>query len=148
MAHCCERRDPNLEAKTRDVLLLHEQLSFRLDEDGDPVPWEEGREARVLSYDEKPGIRDAREHRPRPAGGRGTVGRGSNTAPDLRPDRVRPDRGTVRRDCEHGRLGTLSLLARPTCRPARRPPSRARRTRAPTTSSSSGSWTASTRRAT
>ena len=67
MAYCCERRDPNLEAKTRDVPLLHEQLSFRLDEDGDPVPWEEGREARVLSHDEKPGIRDARVHRPRPA---------------------------------------------------------------------------------
>ena len=42
MTHCCERRDPNLEAKTRDVPLLHEQLSFRFDEDGDPVPWEEG----------------------------------------------------------------------------------------------------------
>ena len=39
MAHCRERRDPNLEeAKTRDVLLLHEQPSFRLDEDGNPVP--------------------------------------------------------------------------------------------------------------
>ena len=67
MAYHCERRDPNLEAKTRDVLLLHEQPSFRLDEDGDPVPWEEGQEARVLSHDEKPGIRDARERRPRPA---------------------------------------------------------------------------------
>ena len=75
-AHCRERRDPNLEAKTRDVLLLHEQLSFRFDEDGDPVPWEEGQEARVLSYDEKPGIRDAREHRPRPAARRGRQGHG------------------------------------------------------------------------
>ena len=67
MAYHCERRDPNLEAKTRDVPLLHEQPSFRLDEDGDLIPWEEGQEARVLSHDEKPGIRDARERRPRPA---------------------------------------------------------------------------------
>ena len=33
----------------------------------------------------------------------------ANTAPDLRP--VTGGRGTVRRDHEHGRLGTLSLLA-------------------------------------
>ena len=51
MAYHCERRDPNLEAKTRDVPLLHEQPSFRIDEDGDPVPWEEGQEVHVLSYD-------------------------------------------------------------------------------------------------
>ena len=77
MAYHCERRDPNLEeAKTRDVLLLHEQPSFRFDEDGDPVPWEEGQEARVPSHDERPGIRDARERRPRPAARRGRQGHG------------------------------------------------------------------------
>ena len=32
MAHCCERRDPNFEAKTRDAPLPREQLSFREDE--------------------------------------------------------------------------------------------------------------------
>ena len=92
MTYYCERRDPNLEAKTRDVLLLHEQLPFRFDEDGNPVPWEEGQEARVLSHDEKPDTQDAREH-----------------CSDLRP--VTGGRGTVGRDYEHGRLGTLSLLA-------------------------------------
>ena len=92
MTYYCERRDPNLEAKTRDVLLLHEQLPFRFDEDGHPVPWEKGQEARVLSHDEKPDTRDAHEH-----------------CPDLRP--VAGGRGTVGRDYEHGRLGTLSLLA-------------------------------------
>ena len=77
MAHCCERRDPNLEeAKTRDVPLLHEQPSFRFDEDGDPVPREEGREARVPSHDEGPDTRDAREYRPRPAIRRGRQGHG------------------------------------------------------------------------
>ena len=92
MTYYCERRDPNLEAKTRDVLLLHEQLPFRFDEDGNLILWEEGQEARVLSHDEKPGTQDAREH-----------------CPDLRP--VAGGRGTVGRDYEHGRLETLSLLA-------------------------------------
>ena len=71
MAYHCEHRDPDLGAKTRDVPLLHEQPSFRFDEDGDPVPWEEGQEARVLSHDERPGTRDAREHRTRPTTRRG-----------------------------------------------------------------------------
>lgn len=49
IAHCHKRRAPNLEAKTHDM---------------------------PPSHDEKPGIRDAREHCPRPApraGGRGTA---------------------------------------------------------------------------
>ena len=92
MTYYCERRDPNLEeTKTRDVLLLHEQLPFRFDGDGNLILWEEGQEARVLSHDEKSDTQDAREHCPglrHEAGGRGTVGR----------------------DYEHGRLETLSLL--------------------------------------
>lgn len=67
IAHCRKRRDPNLEAKTHDMPPPHEQPSFRLDEGGDSVPWEEGQEVCAPSHDEKPGIRDAREHRPRPA---------------------------------------------------------------------------------
>mgnify|MGYP000877488445 CR=1 FL=1 len=98
MAYHCERRDPNLEeAKTRDVLLLHEQPSFRFDEDGDPVPWEEGQEARVPSHDERPGIRDARERRPRPAARQGH-GRGrlrARAARDALPPRL--DRPAGRR---------------------------------------------------
>ena len=95
MTYYCERRDHNLEAKTRDVLLLYKQLSFRFDENGDLIPWEEGQEVHVLSYDEKPGTRDAREHRP-----------------DLRPEAGSAGgRGTVRRDYEYGRLETLSLIA-------------------------------------
>lgn len=102
MTYYCERRDPNLEAKTRDVLLLHEQLPFRFDEDGNLIPWEEGQEARVLSYDKKPGTQDAREHCPdlRPV---------SDAAPDPQPEAG--GRGTVGRDYEYGRLETLSLLA-------------------------------------
>ena len=98
MAYHCERRDPNLEeAKTRDVLLLHEQPSFRFDEDGDLIPWEEGQEARVPSHDERPGIRDARERRPRPAARQGH-GRGrlrARAARDALPPRL--DRPAGRR---------------------------------------------------
>ena len=101
MAYYCERRDPNFKAKMHNVLLLHEQLSFRFDEDGNLIPWEEGQEARVLSYDEKPGIQAV-----------------ANTAPDLRPEAGGAGdaggaggRGTVGRDYEYRRLGTLSLLA-------------------------------------
>ena len=101
MAHCRERRDPNLEeAKTRDVPLLHGQPSLRLDEDGDPVPREEGQEARAPSHDERPGIRDARERRPRPAARRGRQGHGqarprAREARDALPPRL--DRPAGRR---------------------------------------------------
>ena len=71
MTYYCERRDPDLGARTRDVLLPRKRPSLRLGEDGDPVPWEEGQEARVPPHDERPGIRDARERRPRPAARRG-----------------------------------------------------------------------------
>ena len=101
MAYYCERRDPNFKAKMHNVLLLHKQLSFRFDEDGNLIPWEEGQEVHVLSYDEKPGIQAV-----------------ANTAPDLRPEAGGAGdaggaggRGTVRRDYEYRRLGTLSLLA-------------------------------------
>ena len=101
MAYYCERRDPNFKAKMHNVLLLYKQLSFRFDEDGNLIPWEEGQEVHVLSYDEKPGIQAV-----------------ANTAPDLRPEAGGAGdaggaggRGTVRRDYEHGRLETLSLLA-------------------------------------
>ena len=101
MAYYCERRDPNFKAKMHNVLLLYKQLSFRFDEDGNLIPWEEGQEVHVLSYDEKPGIQAV-----------------ANTAPDLRPEAGGAGdaggaggRGTVGRDYEYGRLGTLSLLA-------------------------------------
>ena len=56
--HCCERRGPDFEGKTREVLVVCQQLSFRFDDDGDLLPWEgEEPEARVVSVDEKPGTR-------------------------------------------------------------------------------------------
>ena len=127
MDHCCERRDPNLEeAKTRDVPLLHEQPSFRFDEDGDPVPREEGREARVPSHDERPGIRDARERRPRPAARRGRQGHGrarprAREARDALPPRL--DRPAGRRgDPPRGRDAQELRLRRVPQDPGRQAP--------------------------
>ena len=69
-----------------------EQLSMQFDADGHFVPWpEDGEHVHVLSYDEKPGIQAI-----------------ATTAPDLLP---KPGNGTVLRDYEYRRLGTLSLLA-------------------------------------
>lgn len=93
-AHCCERRDPDLGGRAREVLVACQQLSFRFDEDGDLLPWEEeGPGARVVSVDERPGTRAL-----------------SPTGEDLRPTPgVRG--GAVTRDHERRRRGTPALLA-------------------------------------
>ena len=93
MSYYCERRDPDFQRKMHNVLLLYKQLSMRFDEDGNLIPWEEGQEVHVVSYDEKPGIQAI-----------------ASTAPDLRPEPGVAG-GAVSRDAEYRRLGTLSLLA-------------------------------------
>lgn len=93
MSYYCEKRDPEFQPKMHNVLLLYKQLSMRFDEEGDLIPWEEGQEVHVVSYDEKPGIQAI-----------------ANTAPDLRPEAGSMG-GAVARDGEYRRLGTLSLLA-------------------------------------
>ena len=93
MSYYCERRDPEFQRKMHNVLLLYRQVSMRFDEDGNLIPWEEGREVHVVSYDEKPGIQAI-----------------ANTAPDLRPEPGVAG-GAVSRDGEYKRLGTVSLLA-------------------------------------
>ena len=94
VTYYCERRDPDLGRKTHEVLVTYQQLSFRLDEDGDPLPWEEeGPEVHVVSADERPGIQAL-----------------SPTGEDLRPTPgVRG--GAVTRDHEYRRRGTPALLA-------------------------------------
>lgn len=93
MSYYCERRDPDFAPKMHNVLLLYRQLSMRFDDEGNVVPWGDGQEVHVLSYDEKPGIQAV-----------------AGTAPDLRPEPGAMG-GAVARDCEYRRLGTLSLLA-------------------------------------
>ena len=90
----CERRDPEFDSKMHDVLVVYEQVSFRFDDDGDLVPWDdEGPEVHTVSVDEKPGIQAI-----------------SPTGPDLRPA-PGVQGGAVLRDYEYRRLGTVSLLA-------------------------------------
>ena len=88
----CENRDPQFDEKMHNVLLVYKQLSFQFDEDGNFIPWEEDEEiVHVLSYDEKPGIQAI-----------------ATTSEDLLPNQ---NNGTINRDYEYRRLGTLSLMA-------------------------------------
>ncbi len=88
----CERRDPEFDSKMHNVLLVYKQLSLQFDENGGLLPFDgTGPQAHVLSYDEKPGIQAI-----------------STTGEDLQPNE---DNGTIKRDYEYKRLGTVSLLA-------------------------------------
>lgn len=88
----CERRDPNFEDKMHNVLLVYKQLSLQFDEEGSLLPFEVGKPVtHVLSYDEKPGIQAI-----------------ATTGEDLGPTEKY---GTIKRDYEYKRLGTVSLLA-------------------------------------
>lgn len=88
----CERRDPDFEAKMHNVLLVYKQLSFQFDENGRLLPPDgDGEAIHVLSYDEKPGIQAI-----------------ATVCEDKDP---RPGNGTIKRDYEYKRLGTVSLLA-------------------------------------
>jgi len=85
-----ERRDPEFDAKTAEVLSVYrevEQLKQAAERpDGEPQA------VAIISYDEKPGIQAL-----------------ATTAPDLPP--VPGRHPTIARDPEYVRLGTLSLLA-------------------------------------
>lgn len=88
----CENRDPDFDSKMHNVLLVYKQLSMQFDENGQFIPCEEDKQViHVLSYDEKPGIQAI-----------------ATTSQDLLPDE---HHGTISRDYEYKRLGTLSLLA-------------------------------------
>ena len=88
----CENRDPDFDSKMHNVLLVYKQLSMQFDENGQFIPWEEDKQViHVLSYDEKPGIQAI-----------------ATTSQDILPDE---HHGTISRDYEYKRLGTLSLLA-------------------------------------
>lgn len=88
----CERRDPDFESKMHNVLLVYKQLSMQFDKNGQLLPFDKDDEiVHVLSYDEKPGIQAI-----------------ATTGEDKRPT---PENGTIKRDYEYKRLGTVSLLA-------------------------------------
>lgn len=87
----CENRDPEFDEKMHNVLLVYKQLSLQFDKNGEFLPCEDGEIVRILSYDEKPGIQAV-----------------ATASEDLLPD---AGHGSISRDYEYKRLGTLSLLA-------------------------------------
>jgi hypothetical protein len=83
-----EKRDPEFEAKMKDILLVYQEVALQNERQAD------GATARIItvSVDEKPGLQAL-----------------ANTAPDLPP--VARKHPTVGRDHEYKRLGTCSILA-------------------------------------
>jgi len=86
-----ERKDPEFETKMHDVLVVYKQVSMCFDGEGSLIIDMDEPKTVTLSYDEKPGMQALK-----------------NIAPDLPPTK---EHGTVSRDYEYKRLGTVSLLA-------------------------------------
>jgi transposase len=82
-----ERRDPDFEAKMREILLVYREVWLQNQNHGGMAPV-----MVTVSVDEKPGLQAI-----------------ANTAPDLSP--VPGKHPTVARDHEYKRLGTCSMLA-------------------------------------
>ena len=82
-----ERRDPDFEAKMREVLLVYQEVALHNQSGGADMPL-----VVTVSVDEKPGLQAI-----------------ANTSPDLSP--VPGKYPTVGRDHEYKRLGTCSILA-------------------------------------
>lgn len=87
----CEERDPEFEEKMQQVLLVYKQVEMQFDDNGEIIVPDDYVLTITVSYDEKPGIQAI-----------------ANTSGDLRPS---SECGTVCRDYEYKRLGTVSLLA-------------------------------------
>jgi hypothetical protein len=81
-----ERRDPEFEAKMREVLLVYQEVALQ-NRNGETIPV-----MVTVSVDEKPGLQAI-----------------ANTAPDLPP--VPGKHSGIGRDHEYRRLGTCSILA-------------------------------------
>lgn len=82
-----ERRDPDFEAKMREILLVYREVALQNQGSGGLTPV-----IVTVSVDEKPGLQAI-----------------ANTAPDLPP--VPGKHATTARDHEYKRLGTCSILA-------------------------------------
>ena len=91
ISYYLERKDLDFEARMHDVFLVYKQVEMCFDEKGNIIVDMKEPKTVTVSYDEKPGIQALK-----------------NIAPDLPPAK---GHGTVGRDYEYKRLGTLSLLA-------------------------------------
>ena len=85
------KKDPEFESKMHEVLVIYKQIDMCFDENGNLCIDMDAPKTVTISYDEKPGIQALK-----------------NIAPDLPPT---SKHGTVGRDYEYKRLGTVSLLA-------------------------------------
>lgn len=84
----CEQRDPELEQKMQDVLLVYKQVEMQFDEHGNIIVPEDYALTITVSYDEKTGIQAI-----------------TNTSTDLRPSLSHKE---VYRDYEYKRLRTVN----------------------------------------
>jgi transposase len=87
----CENRDPEFDQKMHQVLFVYKQIEMLFDENGELYIPAGEQDTHTISYDEKPGIQAI-----------------ATTSPDLSPAK---GNGTIKRDYEYRRLGTVSLLA-------------------------------------
>lgn len=87
----CENRDPDFDSKMHQVLLVYKQIEMLFDENGELYIPAGEQDIHTVSYDEKPGIQAI-----------------ATTSEDLPPTK---ENGTIKRDYEYKRLGTVSLLA-------------------------------------
>ena len=87
----CENRDPEFDSKMHQVLVVYKQIEMLFDENGELYIPSGYQEVHTVSYDEKPGIQAI-----------------ATTSPDLPPSK---ENGTIKRDYEYKRLGTVTLLA-------------------------------------
>lgn len=87
----CEKRDPDFDAKMHEVLLVYKQIEMLFDENGELFIPAGEQDVHTYSYDEKPDIQAI-----------------ATTGKDLNPTL---ENGTIKRDYEYKRLGTVSLLA-------------------------------------
>lgn len=85
------KKDPEFQSKMHNVLVIYKQIAMCFDEDGNIYIDMDEPKTVTISYDEKPGIQALK-----------------NIAPDLPPTK---ENGTIGRDYEYKRLGTVSLLA-------------------------------------
>lgn len=85
------KKDPDFQSKMHDVLVVYKQVEMCFDENGNLAIDTDAPKTVTISYDEKPGMQALK-----------------NITPDLPPTK---GHGTVGRDYEYRRLGTVSLLA-------------------------------------
>lgn len=85
------KKDPDFQSKMHDVLVVYKQVEMCFDENGNLTIDMDAPKTVTISYDEKPGMQALK-----------------NITPDLAPTK---EHGTVGRDYEYRRLGTVSLLA-------------------------------------